>query len=93
MPAVKKPSIRRGLEPQPQSDKPPPADETPQERDRHKLPHERDESTDDANGEPREVMRQAQRDLENGQVDTDLRSTPGLDAQRRRTMVKGGGKR
>lgn len=80
MPVPKKrPSIRRGVEP-----------EHTQRQPQHKLPHERDESTDDSNAEPQEVMRQAQRDLESGQVDTDLRSTPGLDAQRRRAIVKGG---
>lgn len=32
----------------------------------------------------------AARDLSQGQVDTDLRATPGLDAERRGDMVKGG---
>ena len=36
-----------------------------------RLPHERDESTGSDPGAPREVMRQAQRDVEAGKVDTD----------------------
>ncbi len=34
-------------------------------------------------------MRQAHRDLEAGLVDTDMRATPGLDAQRRTKLVPG----
>jgi hypothetical protein len=34
-----------------------------------------------------ELMQQAARDLAAGQVDTDLRATPGLDAPRRRKLV------
>jgi hypothetical protein len=36
-------------------------------------------------------MVQAQRDIEAGQVDTDMRATPGLDAKRRARMVPGAG--
>ncbi len=36
-----------------------------------RLPHERDESSDSHASEPREVMKQAQRDVERGLVDTD----------------------
>jgi hypothetical protein len=53
-----------------------------------KLPHERDESVGAAGQAPRRVIEQARRDLEAGQVDTDMRATPGLDAQRRRRLVK-----
>jgi hypothetical protein len=53
-----------------------------------KLPHERDESVGAAGQAPRRVIEQARRDLEAGQVDTDMRATPGLDAQRRRWLVK-----
>ena len=53
-----------------------------------KLPHERDESLGSAGRSPRQVIEQARRDLEAGQVDTDMRATPGLDAQRRRHLVK-----
>jgi hypothetical protein len=34
-------------------------------------------------------MKQAKRDLDAGLVDTDLRNTPGVDAEQRRKMVKG----
>jgi hypothetical protein len=34
-------------------------------------------------------MQKAKRDLDAGLVDTDLRTTPGLDADRRRRIVKG----
>jgi len=53
-----------------------------------KLPHERDESVGAAGQTPRSVIEQARRDLEAGLVDTDMRATPGLDAQRRRRLVK-----
>jgi hypothetical protein len=48
---------------------------------------ERDDAVDRAGRTSREVMRQASRDLQAGQVDTDLRATPGLDAPRRRKLV------
>ncbi|TCP04393.1 hypothetical protein [Rubrivivax gelatinosus] len=51
------------------------------------LPHERDESVGDAGEPPRPVMEQARRDLAAGQVDTDLRATPGLDAAARERAV------
>ncbi len=60
----------------------------PLARPKLKLPHERDESVGAAGQAPRKVMEQARRDLEAGQVDTDMRATPGLDAQRRRSLVK-----
>lgn len=62
------------------------------------LPHERDQSTSaDGTGgmgtgaageDQRAVIGQAHEDLKQGQVDTDLRSTPGLDAERRDQLVK-----
>lgn len=55
------------------------------------LPHERDESTHMAAATPDPVMLQAHRDLEAGLVDTDMRATPGLDAQRRAKLVPGAG--
>lgn len=55
------------------------------------LPHERDESIGATSTEPEAVIEQARRDLDAGQVDTDLRSTPGLDAERRREMLRGDG--
>ena len=56
------------------------------------MPHERDESADTA-AEPDPAMRQAHDDLAAGQVDTDMRGTPGLDAQRRERLVPGAGGR
>lgn len=45
-----------------------------------RLPHERDESDDSQRlNEPRDDMKQAYDDLQNGQVDTDLRNTGGVD--------------
>lgn len=55
------------------------------------LPHERDESTHNVAATPDPVMVQAHRDLEAGMVDTDMRATPGLDAQRRAKLVPGAG--
>lgn len=43
------------------------------------LPHERDEGRDSADAAPRDVMRQAASDLEQGQVDTDLHGVPGVE--------------
>jgi len=61
------------------------------------LPHERDEATGTAStaqpgsgtaGEQqREQMQQAADDLAQGQVDTDLHASPGLDAQRRQELL------
>ena len=42
-----------------------------------RMPHERDESPDGQDKEPRGVMKQAAADLAQGLVDTDLRATPG----------------
>jgi hypothetical protein len=44
-----------------------------------RMPHERDESPDGQDKEPRGVMKQAAADLAQGLVDTDLRGTPGLE--------------
>ncbi len=44
-----------------------------------KLPHERDETPDDK-ARPRKVMKQALRDLQQGQVDTDLHGERGVEA-------------
>lgn len=54
-----------------------------------RLPHERDESADKAHSGPRNAMKRAKRDLDAGLVDTDLRNTPGIDAERRRRLLKG----
>lgn len=44
-----------------------------------RLPHERDESDDSQESAPRDDIKQAYTDLQNGQVDTDLRETGGVD--------------
>jgi hypothetical protein len=66
------------------------ARETSPRRDRDglPLPHERDESTGQTAGEPDPRMRQAYEDITAGLVDTDLRATPGLDARRRRALLR-----
>ena len=51
------------------------------------LPHERDQGLGQVATAPDPVMRQAKRDLDAGQVDTDMRATPGLDAERRNELV------
>ncbi len=54
------------------------------------LPHERDETSGPdatANATPDPLMVQAHRDLEAGQVDTDLRNPAGLDAAERERLV------
>jgi hypothetical protein len=53
------------------------------------LPHERDEAAGHVAPGPDPVIRQAQRDIDAGLVDTDLRATPGLDAQRREVLLAG----
>jgi hypothetical protein len=52
--------------------------------DRHasptpRLPHERDESDQIEEDTPRDDIKQAFKDLQAGQVDTDLRNTGGVD--------------
>jgi hypothetical protein len=44
-----------------------------------RMPHERDESEDSQASAPRRDIKQAYEDLQNGQVDTDLRETGGID--------------
>ena len=44
-----------------------------------RMPHERDESDDSQGSVPRDDIKQAYDDLMNGQVDTDLRETGGVD--------------
>ena len=43
-----------------------------------RMPHERDESPEGVDQEPRGVMKQAAADLERGLVDTDMHGMPGL---------------
>lgn len=52
------------------------------------LPHERDESTHSTDPEPVPVMRRAYEDLEAGMVDTDMHGTPGLDAERKKELLR-----
>ena len=51
------------------------------------MPHERDEAAGHTAVRPDPVIRQAKRDLDAGQVDTDMRATPGLDAARRKCLT------
>lgn len=52
------------------------------------LPHERDQAVGAAAGAPGSaVIGQAKRDIDAGLVDTDMRATPGLDAERRDQLV------
>lgn len=44
-----------------------------------RMPHERDESDDSQESEVRDDIKQAFIDLEEGQVDTDLRNIGGVD--------------
>lgn len=53
------------------------------------MPHERDESAGVTAAEPDPVIAQAHQDLQDGQVDTDLRATPGLDAAKRHDVEPG----
>ena len=55
------------------------------------LPHELDENAPAAAPAPDPVIAQAKRDLDAGQVDTDLHATAGLDADRRARLVPGPG--
>lgn len=59
----------------------------PAEADGLKLPHDRDESVGQAGHEPEPKIEQARRDLASGKVDTDMRASPGLDAERRQALV------
>lgn len=55
------------------------------------MPHERDETTGVTAVKPDPKIIQAKRDIDAGQVDTDMHATPGLDAQRRAKLVPGPG--
>ena len=55
------------------------------------LPHERDESIGDTAAHPDPKIVQAHQDIVSGQVDTDLRNQPGLDAPRRAELLGGHG--
>ncbi|WP_439587935.1 hypothetical protein [Hydrogenophaga sp.] len=69
-----------------------PGSPPPQSEDEHlELPHERDQSTRNTAPAPDAGMKQASKDLEAGQVDTDMRASPGLDAAQRKRYVPGAG--
>ena len=57
------------------------------------LPHERDQATPSIAEAPDPVIAQAGRDLDAGMVDTDMRATAGLDAERRARLNPGPGGR
>jgi hypothetical protein len=44
-----------------------------------RLPHERDQSVDSQQAEPRDDMKQAFADIEEGQMDTDRHGIPGVE--------------
>lgn len=56
-----------------------------------KLPHENDQDTDMTDDQPDPKILQAWKDLKEGQVDTDMRATPGQDAAQRAIDVPGPG--
>ena len=64
---------------------------TPKPSPRPSLPHERDEDTDMTDNQPDPKILQAYKDLKQGQVDTDMRATPGQDAAKRAQDVPGAG--
>jgi hypothetical protein len=51
------------------------------------LPHERDQAADQTERAVDPVIEQAYQDIKDGQVDTDMRATLGLDAERRRQVA------
>ncbi len=51
-----------------------------------KLDPQSNQPTLDTAPQPDPVIEQARKDLEKGQVDTDMWATPGLDAQRRERL-------
>jgi hypothetical protein len=58
-----------------------------QSEDNLAMPHERDQEIGQVAPKPDPVIQQASKDMEAGQVDTDMRATPGLDAANRARMV------
>jgi hypothetical protein len=61
-----------------------PVKTTGQEQTELKLPHETDESPDEHATKPRDVMHQAYKDIEQGQMDTDRRGMPGVEEVQRK---------
>lgn len=93
-PPGRKPEAGRRLKAPRAPSKPPhaPGDPDPGDATALPMPHERDESVLNVSEQVNPVIDQAYKDLEAGQVDTDLRATPGLDVARREKMVRGGGR-
>ena len=65
-----------------------PADAPEQAGQALPLPHERDERAAPTESQPDLMMQRAKEDLDAGRVDTDLRSTPGVDAAQRKRLLK-----
>lgn len=70
--------------------KPPLAPGAPATQPALPLPHERDESIGSAPATPDPTIEQARRDIESGQVDTDLRNPSGIDAEQRKRLLRDG---
>jgi hypothetical protein len=51
------------------------------------MPNERDQAVGQVAREPDPIIEQAKRDIDAGLVDTDMRVTPGLDAERRAGLM------
>lgn len=89
-----RPSPQHGVQAPTAVGKPPiaPGDARPDESQDESLalPHERDESVRGTSPQPapNPLIEQARLDIESGQVDTDLRVTPGLDAERRDALLR-----
>ena len=76
----------RTIRGRPANDQPPSGnDET---EDAMRMPFEQDQSSDSSAERPHEKMRQAKKDLDAGLVDTDLRGSPGQDAERQRELLE-----
>lgn len=56
-----------------------PEQSKPQSGPADQLPHERDQHLGEQRSEPRSNVEQAARDIESGQLDTDLHNTPGVE--------------
>ncbi len=52
-----------------------------------RMPFERDQSSDSSADRPRAVIKQAKKDLDAGLVNTDLRGSPGQDAEQQRKLL------
>ena len=66
---------------------------TQKQTDAPLLPHERDEFVGAVAHAPDPRLVQAKKDIDAGMVDTDMWTTPGLDAARREALVPGAGGR